>query len=166
MDPRLIRGRSALRALPRPRRFPADDPRTTIQVLRRASDPARAGLIRDVVDAFRCLHGTVRRFAQMFAATPAEPLPAAFGPLLSRLAAQGRAAGFGRLAELLAAIDAARDAEALRDTLFSDVSHDLAALRRAAAELERLDATLVELCVEHVLQRHAAAPAHPAGATA
>ena len=40
---------------------------TTITALKSATDRGRAELIRDVVDAFRRLYGSVLRFVQMFA---------------------------------------------------------------------------------------------------
>jgi hypothetical protein len=106
----------------------------------------------------------VLRFVQMFAVGQGS-FPSAgasgshsFNQLLSLLTEQGKAAGFGRFYELRTAIEEARSAEQLRDAIFSDAhSNDHAALRRAAAELERLDATFVGLCVEHVLEQHARA---------
>jgi hypothetical protein len=137
---------------------------TTITALKAAPDRGRAELIRDVVDAFRRLYGSVLRFVQMFADGQGS-FPSAgasgshsFNQLLSLLTEQGKAAGFGRFYELRTAIEEARSAEQLRDAIFSDAhSNDHAALRRAAAELERLDATFVGLCVEHVLEQHARA---------
>jgi hypothetical protein len=105
---------------------------------------------------------SVLRFVQMFADGQGG-FPSAgtsgsqsFNRLLSLLVEQGKAAGFRRFYELRTAIEEARSAEQLRDAIFSDAhSNDHAALRRAAAELERLDATFVGLCVEHVLEQHA-----------
>jgi hypothetical protein len=76
--------------------------------------------------------------------------------LLSVLAEQAKAAAFVRLRDLKATIEEARCAEQLRDAIFSDTfSNDLAALRKVVAELERLDAAFVGLCVAHVLDQHA-----------
>ena len=137
---------------------------TMITAVKAAPDRGRAELIRDVVDAFRRLYGSVLRFVQMFAdgqgSFPSAGTSGshAFNQLLSLLAEQGKAAGFSRFYELRTAIEEARLAEQLRDAIFSDAqSNDHAALRRVAAELERLDATFVGLCVEHVLEQHARA---------
>jgi hypothetical protein len=138
-----------------------------------ASGRGRAELIRDVVDAYRRLYGSVQRFVLMltddrlnFAA--AGTLGShSLNQLLSMLAEQASAAAFARLRELKAAIEEARSAEQLRDAIFSDAfSHDLAALRKVVAELERLDAAFIGLCVGHVLEQHGravseAAPAIP-----
>jgi hypothetical protein len=139
----------------------------TFTVLKSAPDRARAELIRDVVDAFRRLYGSVQRFVRMFGDLQGEPAPsdalrgASFSRLLSILAEQGKTAGFGRLSELKVAIKEARCAERLRDTIFSDAySDNPAPLREVAAELERLDATFVGLCVEHVLEQHGRAALH------
>jgi hypothetical protein len=78
--------------------------------------------------------------------------------LLSILAEQARAARFARLRELKAVIEEARQAEQLRDAIFSDAfSNDLTTLRKVVAELERLDAAFIGLCVGHVLELHARA---------
>jgi hypothetical protein len=161
----LVRSRSTLPGSAVRRERPAKRFSTTITALKAAPDRGRAELIRDVVDAFRRLYGSVLRFVQMFTDGPGS-LPAtvstgsqSFNQLLSRLAEQGKAAGFGRHDELRTAIEEARSAEQLRDAIFSDLhSNDHTALRKAAAELERLDATFVGLCVEHVLEQHARAP--------
>ena len=84
--------------------------------------------------------------------------------LLSILAERAQAATFAHLRDLKAVIEEARCAEQLRDAIFSDTfSNDLAALRKVVAELERLDAAFVGLCVAHVLDQHtrAAAEASP-----
>jgi hypothetical protein len=79
--------------------------------------------------------------------------------LLSILAEHAGAAGFARLRELKAAINEARSAEQLRDAIFSDaLSNDVPALRKVVAELERLDAAFIGLCVGHVLEQHARTP--------
>jgi hypothetical protein len=133
----------------------------TITALKSAPDRARAELIRDVVDAFRRLHGSVQRFVLMFADLQGEApskntfRSASFNRLLSILAEQGKATEFSRIHELKVVIKEARSAERLRDAIFSDVySDNPVALRKVVAELERLDATLVGLCVEHVLEEH------------
>jgi hypothetical protein len=168
----LVRSRSTLPGSPERRERPAKRLATTIKALKAAPDRGRAELIRDVVDAFRRLHGSVARFVQMFAdgqddvaANGASGTHASrashssFNQLLSLLAEQGKAAGFSRFYDLRTAIEEARSAEQLRDAIFSDAhSNDPAALRKAASELERLDATFVGLCVEHVLERHARGP--------
>lgn len=142
----------------------AKDLSSTITALKSTPDRARAELIRDVVDAFRRLYGSVQRFVLMFDGLQGEPAftsafhDASFNRLLSVLAEQGKTAAFSRLSELKVAIKEARSAERLRDAIFSDAySDNLAPLRGVAAELERLDATFVGLCVEHVLEQHARA---------
>jgi hypothetical protein len=160
----LVRSRSTLSEASERRNRPAKSFSTTITALKASPDRGRAELIRDVVDAFRRLYGSVLRFVQMFADGQGS-FPSAgasgshsFNQLLSLLAEQGKAAGFSRFYELRTAIEEARSAEQLRDAIFSDAhSNDHAALRSAAAELERLDATFVGLCVEHVLEQHARA---------
>jgi hypothetical protein len=165
----LVRSRSTLPGSPERRERPAKPFATTIKALKAAPDRGRAELIRDVVDAFRRLHGSVARFVQMFAdgqddapargPASAQPPHSSFNQLLSLLAEQGKAAGFRRFYDLRTAIEEARSAEQLRDAIFSDAhSNDPAALRKAATELERLDATFVGLCVEHVLEQHARGP--------
>jgi hypothetical protein len=135
---------------------------TTITALKSAPDRARAEMIRDVVDAFRRLHGSVQRFVAMLgepssgATSSTTSGTLSFNRLLSMLAEQGKLAGFNRLPELKSAIREARSAERLRDAIFSDAySDNPAALREVAAQLDRLDATFVGLCVEHVLEKHA-----------
>lgn len=160
-----MRSRSTLSDASERRDRSAKSLSTTITALKVAPDRGRAELIRDVVDAFRRLYGSVLRFVQMFAdrqgsfpSAGASGSPS-FNQLLSILAEQGKAAGFRRFSELRTAVEEARSAEQLRDAIFSDAhSNNHAALRKAAAELERLDATFVGLCVEHVLEQHARAP--------
>lgn len=159
-----MRSRSTLSESPERRERPAKGFSTTITALKSATDRGRAELIRDVVDAFRRLYGSVLRFVQMFADGQGSFLSAgssgshSFSQLLAILAEQGKANHFRRLDELRAAIEEARSAEQLRDAIFSDAySNDRAALRKVAAALERLDATFVGLCVEHVLEQHARA---------
>lgn len=164
MEPRLTRSRPPLAKASQPHRRPAKDLSMSITALKSAPDRARAEQIRDVVDAFRRLYGSVQRFVLMFAdgqgtlASVGMPGSHPLNQLLSMLAVQGKAAGFRRSHELRAAIEDARGAEQLRDAIFSDAdSNDPAALRKAAIELERLDATFVGLCVEHVMEQHARA---------
>ena len=159
-----MHSRSTLSESPQHRDRSAKSLSTTITALKSATDRGRAELIRDVVDAFRRLYGSVLRFVQMFADGQGSFLSAgssgshSFSQLLAILAEQGKASHFGRLDELKAAIEEARSAEQLRDAIFSDAySNDRAALRKVAAALERLDATFVGLCVEHVLEQHARA---------
>lgn len=154
-------GLTSNKSLGRPKP-PSKDLSRTITALKSAPDRARAELIRDVVDAFRRLYGSVQRFVLMFADLQGGPFPestlhgASFNRLLSVLAEQGKMAAFSRLSELKVAIKEARSAERLRDAIFSDAySDNPAPLREVAAELERLDATFVGLCVEHVMEKHA-----------
>jgi len=144
----------------------------TITPLSVCGDSQRAELIRDVVDAFARLRGSVSRFIAMLAPaaareSPASPLkPGAqptFATLLSVLASQARQAQFERLPELDHVIERARLAEVHRDVIFlqAPVAGELA-LRSAAAELERLDAAFIGLCVEHVLDGHTRAASHSA----
>lgn len=139
---------------------------STIVAVKSASERGRAELIRDVVDAYRRLYGSVQRFVLMLTNDHDQLNFASVGTLgshslnqlLSILAEQAKAAAFVRLRDLKASIEEARSAEQLRDAIFSDASsNDLAALRKAAAELERLDAAFIGLCVGHVLEEHARA---------
>jgi hypothetical protein len=142
---------------------------STLVAVKPASERGRAELIRDVVDAYRRLYGSVQRFVLML--TDHQPLNLAsagtlgshsLNQLLSILAEQARAAAFVRLRELKASIEEARSAEQLRDAIFSDAaSNDLAALRKVVAELERLDTAFIGLCVGHVMEQHARAAGEP-----
>jgi hypothetical protein len=136
-----------------------------IAALRPASSRERADAIRDVIDGFRQLHGSVHRFVQMLAAAAqagsvagavAETDDAApLQTLLSTLARQLDTVGFARRQELKRAIRDARRLEHMRDAIFFDtLGQDCEALRTIVARLERVDATFVGLCVEHVLEQH------------
>lgn len=137
---------------------------STIVAMKSASERGRAESIRDVVDAYRRLYGSVQRFVLMFTderlnfasvGTTGSPT---LNQLLSILAEQAKAASFAHLRDLKAAIEEARPAEQLRDAIFSDTSsNDVAALRKVVTELDRLDAAFVGLCVGHVLEQHAGA---------
>ncbi|HEY3598130.1 MAG TPA: hypothetical protein VGL08_11560 [Paraburkholderia sp.] len=124
----------------------------------------RAELIRDVVDGFRRLRGSVLRFILLFANGEAAAVQRKNGArslraLLSILAREAQAARFDRLRELKLAIRHARLLEKTREAVFSDsFCDDPVAMRKTAAELERVDAVLVGLCVEHVLERHFKTP--------
>ncbi len=138
-----------------------------ITTLRPVSGDGRAELIRDVVDGFRRLCDSVVRFILLFtdddsALVQRQPGARSLSGLLSMLASEAQAARFDRMRELRRAIRDARRLEKTRDAVFSEsFSHDQAAMREAAAELERVDAILVGLCVEHVLERHlTTAPSH------
>jgi hypothetical protein len=98
----LVRSRSTLSEASERRDRPPKSFSTTITALKAAPDRGRAELIRDVVDAFRRLYGSVLRFVQMFADGQGS-FPSAgasgshsFNQLLSLLTEQGKAAGFGR----------------------------------------------------------------------
>lgn len=158
----MTRSRLASNGTPERHKRPSRDFSATITALKSAPDRTRAELIRDVVDTFRRLNGSVQRFVAMLADRQGQAPSsvalhtASFNRLLSLLAEQGKAGEFNRMQELKLAIKDARSAERLRDAIFSDVhSDDPAALREVVAELERLDATFVGLCVEHVMERHA-----------
>jgi len=116
-----------------------------------------------VVDAFRRLHDSVQRFVRMFAGARDPASIGDFGAislreLLSMLAREAQAARFGRLCELKLAIKEARLLERTRDAVFSEsFSNDAVAMRETVTALEQVDAILVGLCVEHVLERHALA---------
>jgi hypothetical protein len=145
----------------RGRRF-ANEISSTIVAVKSASERGRAESIRDVVDAYRRLYGSVQRFVMMLTddrlnfASAGTSGSHSLNQLLSILAEQARAAAFTRLRDLKAVIEEARPAEQLRDAIFSDAfSNDLAALRKVVTELERLDAAFVGLCVGHVLEQHA-----------
>jgi hypothetical protein len=143
---------------------------STLVAVKAASDRGRAESIRDVVDAYRRLYGSVQRFVLMLTDDRLN-LPSAgtsgshsLNQLLSILAEQARAAAFTRLRELKALVEEARPAEQLRDAIFSDAfSNDVAALREVVAELERLDAAFVGLCVGHVLEQHGRASSSASG---
>jgi hypothetical protein len=133
-----------------------------ISTLKRSAAYDRAALIRDVVDGFVRLRSSVLRFVLLFAngasaAPQHEAQAASLRGLLARLASEARAAHFDRMRELKRAIRDARALERTRDAVFSEsFSNDPVALRAAVAELERVDAMLVGLCVEHVLEQHLA----------
>ncbi|PRY08768.1 hypothetical protein [Paraburkholderia sp. BL25I1N1] len=137
---------------------------STIVAVKAASERGRAESIRDVVDAYRRLYGSVQRFVLMLTDDPLNFASVgtsgshSLHQLLSILAERASAAAFARLHDLKAAIEEARCAEQLRDAIFCDTfSNDLTALRKVVAELERLDAAFVGLCVGHVLEQHARA---------
>ncbi|WP_250516455.1 hypothetical protein [Caballeronia sp. INDeC2] len=149
-----------------PSREPADGGYgATIITVKAARDHERAESIRDLVDAHRRLQGSVLRFLSLFddartsvAHDGRESLEALVGVLEKK----ARAAGFARMRELSAAVQEARIAARQRDWLFFDsFGTDVPALRAAASALERLDATLVGLCVEHVLRANALPGAKP-----
>ncbi|MDR5781863.1 hypothetical protein QCE63_20900 [Caballeronia sp. LZ065] len=118
-----------------------------------ARDRERAEPLRDLVDAHRRLQGSVLRFLSLFVES-VEPAP--LDQLVACLEKKARAAGFARMPELSEAVQATREAARQREWLFSDsFGTDAAALREAARALERLDATLVGLCVEHVVRQTA-----------
>jgi hypothetical protein len=133
-----------------------------IAALRPASSRERADAIRDVIDGFRQLHGSVHRFVQMLAAAQAGSVAVAetddaapLQTLLSTLARQVDTVGFARRQELKRAIRDARRLEHMRDAIFFDtLGQDCEALRTIVARLERVDTTFVGLCVEHVLEQH------------
>jgi hypothetical protein len=137
---------------------------STLVAVKSASERGRAESIRDVVDAYRRLYGSVQRFVLMlsdaqlnFASVGTSGSPS-LNQLLSILADRARAASFTRLPDLKAAIEDARPADQLRDAIFADASsNDVPALRKVVAELDRLDAAFVGLCVGHVLEQHARA---------
>jgi len=137
----------------------------TITTLKAAHDHDRAESLRDLVDAHRRLQGSVLRFLSLFddaRARATRDEPRAFEALVGLLEKKARAAGFARMRELSAAVQAARVAARQRELLFFDsFGTDVPALREAARELERLDATLVGLCVEHVLRVNAPMRARP-----
>ncbi|MFM0339658.1 hypothetical protein [Paraburkholderia fungorum] len=144
---------------------------SAIVAVKSASERGRAELIRDVVDAYRRLYGSVLRFVLMLTddqlnfASVGTSGSHSLNQLLSILAEQARAAAFVRLRDLKAAIEEARSAEQLRDAIFSDAfSNDLSALRKVVAALERLDTAFIGLCVGHVLEQHAG-PASDAAPT-
>ncbi|MFC0697510.1 hypothetical protein [Paraburkholderia humisilvae] len=137
---------------------------THISTLKPAGGDDRAELIRDVVDGLMRLRNSALRFVLLFVGSEdasrrdeysAAPLPR----LLTVLANAAHAAQFDRMRELKRTIRDARALEKTRDAVFSEsFSNNAVALRGAAAELERVDAILVGLCVEHVLERQLATP--------
>ncbi|WP_322030851.1 hypothetical protein [Paraburkholderia sp. J76] len=146
----------------------ADGFAATITTLRPASGHERAELIRDVIDAFRRLRNSIERFERMLArgydsgesgargGAQAAQAGASLQPLLLALSRRIDLARFARQRELKRVIRDARRLDKTRDALFSDAfCLDTEALRRTAAELERLDAAFVGLGVEHVLAQHA-----------
>lgn len=161
-----MRSRSHLSApAERLERFP-DALSSTLVAVKSPSERGRAESIRDVVDAYRRLYGSVQRFVLMLTgdqlnfASVGTSGSHSLNQLLSILADQASATGFVRLSDLKTAIESARSAEQLRDAIFSDAfSTDIAALRRVVTDLERLDAAFVGLCVGHVLEQHARAAA-------
>ena len=136
-----------------------------ITSLNSARDPERAEAIREVVDAFRNLRASVARFVLMLedirgnARSLEATTDQSLGDLLSSLEDHARALGFSPLDDLTLAIEAARSAEQQRDLVFqsspgSGSGSDTVSLQHVARGLERLDASFVGLCVEHVLERH------------
>lgn len=132
-----------------------------IVAVRRRDDAQRAALIVDVVDAFARLRGSLLRFVALFADGAASAPAGAtqghdtrrFDLLLAALAVSAKRARFRRLTDLQHLIDRVARAEAFRDVIFAPPpAAGPAALREAALSLERLDAELVGLCVEHVLE--------------
>lgn len=159
-----MRSRSPFSDSARRGQHAADGVSSTLVAVKSASGRGRAESIRDVVDAYRRLYGSVQRFVLMLThdqlnlASVGTSGSHSLNQLLSILADQAKAASFARLRDLKATIEDARPAEQLRDAIFSDASsHDVAALRRVVTELERLDAAFVGLCVGHVLEQHARA---------
>ncbi|SMG56161.1 hypothetical protein [Paraburkholderia susongensis] len=159
-----MRSRSTLPALgPRvqPGQRVASEISSAIVAVKSASERGRAESIRDVVDAYRRLYGSVQRFVIMLSGGQLSFKAIgtsgshSLNQLLSILAEQARTTAFARLRELKTTIEEARLAEHLRDAIFSDAfSNDLPALRKVVAELERLDTAMVGLCVGHVLEQH------------
>ncbi|WP_414448215.1 hypothetical protein AB4851_02005 [Burkholderia sp. 22PA0099] len=129
-----------------------------IVAVRRRDDAQRAALIVDVVDAFARLRGSLLRFVALFAEGAAAPAHAGhdarrFDMLLVALAVSAKRARFRRLTDLQHLIERVARAETFRDVIFAPPpAAGPAALREAALSLERLDAELVGLCVEHVLE--------------
>jgi len=133
----------------------------TITPLNTARDPDHTAAIRAVVDAFRNLHASVARFvlmledvlgdARSLEATSGQTL----GELLSSLYDHARALGFVRIDDLRFAIETARSAEQQRDLVFQVTpGSGTEGLQRVARGFQKLDATFVGLCVEHVLEQH------------
>ena len=140
---------------------PRRDLSVAITPLNSARDPERTEAIREVVDAFRNLRASVARFVLMLedirgnARTLESTTGQPFGELLSCLENHARALDFGRLDDLTFAIETARTAEQQRDQVFlAAPGSGTIGLQQVARSLERLDATFVGLCVEHVLERH------------
>ncbi|SAK84576.1 hypothetical protein AWB79_05791 [Caballeronia hypogeia] len=134
----------------------------TITTLKAARDHGRAESIRDLVDAHRRLQSSVLRFLSLFDDGRTRHEARSLDALVGLLQKKARAAGFARMPELNAAVLAARAAARQREALFCDsFATDAPALRDAARELERLDATLVGLCVEHVMRANAPCDAKP-----
>lgn len=133
--------------------------------VRRREDTERATLIVDVVDAFARLRGSLVRFVALFAdgaatgnaaVSPASIDTRRFDMLLAALAAGAERARFRRLPDLRRLIDRVARAETFRDVIFAPPPvAGPAALREAALSLERLDAELIGICVEHVLESRA-----------
>jgi hypothetical protein len=98
---------------------------STIVAVKSASERGRAESIRDVVDAYRRLYGSVQRFVLMLTdeqwnfASVGTSGSHSLNQLLSVLAEQAKAAAFVRLRDLKATIEEARCAEQLRDAIFS-----------------------------------------------
>ena len=133
-----------------------------ISTMKPSSGYDRAALLRDVIDGFVRLRNSVLRFVLLFTSDATAPradetAAASLRGLLALLASEAQAAQFDRMRELKRAIRDARALEKTRDAVFSEsFSNDPVALQATAAELERVDALLVGLCVEHVLERHLA----------
>jgi hypothetical protein len=141
-----------------------------IMPLRQTGDRRRADSIRDVVDAFTRLRGSVSRFVETLARSRGVELSIdikgsqPFSVLLSSLKNQAEQADFPRLSDLNAFIERAALAEALRDVIFQSPAVDQSVLREAAVALDRLDAVFIALCIGHVLERYAQSGAPAASA--
>jgi hypothetical protein len=132
-----------------------------ITPLNSARDPERTEAIREVVDAFRNLRASVARFVLMLedvlgnARSLETTTEQSLGDLLSSLYDLACALNFDRLDDLRVAIETARSAEQQRYLVFqASPGSGAASLQQVARGFERLDATFVGLCVEHVLERH------------
>ncbi len=126
-----------------------------------ARDPERSEAIREVIDAFRNLRASVARFVLMLedvlgnARSLEATTEQSLGELLTSLYDHACALNFYRLDELRVAIETARSAEQERYLVFqASPGSGVASLQQVARGFERLDATFVGLCVEHVLEQH------------
>jgi hypothetical protein len=135
---------------------------TTITVMNATRDPVRDTAIGVAVDCLRNLTASVARFVTMLMDTrESRETPGGFTDLPLRELAMllgrcARVAGFSRMHDLERAIESAVDAEeALYRMLRTSSKVDMGGLAELARQWEKLDATFVGLCVEHVLDRHA-----------
>jgi len=133
----------------------------TITPLNSSPDSERSHAVGAVVESFRNLHASVVRFISMLDDVRGSTVPrdgiaeCPLAELLPLLEKNAREVSFGRIDDLMSAIEIAQVAEQQRDLIFSaSLGNDLVRLQEIARSWERLDTIFVGLCVEHVMEIH------------